>query len=126
MTVRSSCGLSPPATRIWPQNIRREKHESGFAIVYADRLDDALSPDRCRIGCAITATKRILGGPCSPDEGYLSGYLAVALVQGKVKAIEGQSINMPNIGTRIFGINGTIITGPPVVFTKENIGNYHF
>jgi rhamnose transport system substrate-binding protein len=52
--------------------------------------------------------------------------LAVALVQGKVKAIEGQSINMPNIGTRIFGINGTIITGPPVVFTKENIGNYHF
>jgi rhamnose transport system substrate-binding protein len=61
-----------------------------------------------------------------PDEGYLSAYLAVGVAQGKIKLEAGQTFTIPGLGERTVGKNDIIITGPPVVFTKDNIGNYHF
>lgn len=61
-----------------------------------------------------------------PDEGYLSAYLANGLAKGTIHAAPGASFDVPNLGKREFGKNNVVITGPPVVFTKQNIGNYHF
>ncbi len=61
-----------------------------------------------------------------PDEGYVSAYLANAIATGKIKLEAGQTLDVPGIGTRNLEKNNTVITGPPVVFTKDNIGNYHF
>jgi rhamnose transport system substrate-binding protein len=60
------------------------------------------------------------------DEGYLSAYLAVALVKGDVKAEEGATFDVPNLGSRTIGKDAVIITGPPTVFDKNNIGNFDF
>jgi rhamnose transport system substrate-binding protein len=60
------------------------------------------------------------------DEGYLSAYLAVALVKGDVKAEEGATFDVPNLGSRTLGKDAVIITGPPTVFDKNNIGDFDF
>jgi rhamnose transport system substrate-binding protein len=60
------------------------------------------------------------------DEGYLSAYLAVALVNGDVKAEEGATFDVPNLGSRTIGKDAVIITGPPTVFDKNNIGDFDF
>jgi rhamnose transport system substrate-binding protein len=60
------------------------------------------------------------------DEGTLASYLATGLSKGSIKAEEGQSFDVPGLGHFTFGKNATVITGPPVVFTKDNIDQYHF
>ncbi len=60
------------------------------------------------------------------DEGYLSAYLAVGLVNGTIKAQEGTTFDVPNLGTRTIGALNVIITGPPTVFNKDNIANFNF
>ena len=60
------------------------------------------------------------------DEGYLSGYLGVSLATGKAKAEPGAKFEVPNLGEREFRANNVVITGPPTVFTKDNIGNFDF
>jgi rhamnose transport system substrate-binding protein len=60
------------------------------------------------------------------DEGYLSGYLGVDLATGKVEAKEGNTFTVPNLGDRDFKTNAVVITGPPTVFTKDNIDNFDF
>jgi rhamnose transport system substrate-binding protein len=60
------------------------------------------------------------------DEGVLSSYLAVGLCNRTIKAEPGQSFTVPGRGTFTFGKNCTLITGPPVVFTKENIDRFNF
>ena len=60
------------------------------------------------------------------DEGYLSAYLGVALKNGDVQAAEGNTFNVPNLGDRTFRENAVVITGPPTVFTNDNIGNFDF
>jgi rhamnose transport system substrate-binding protein len=60
------------------------------------------------------------------DEGYLAGYLAVALATGETVAEEGNTFTVPNLGEREFRANAVVITGPPTVFTKDNIGNFDF
>ena len=60
------------------------------------------------------------------DEGYLSAYLADGLVKGDIKAEEGAVFEVPNLGSRTIGKDAVIITGPPFVFTKENIGDFDF
>jgi rhamnose transport system substrate-binding protein len=60
------------------------------------------------------------------DEGTLSSYLAVGLAKGTIKAAEGETFEVPGKGKFTFGKNATVITGPPVVFTKDNIDQYHF
>lgn len=60
------------------------------------------------------------------DEGYLSGYLSQALATDEVVAAEGNTFEVPGLGERVFGVNAVVITGPPTVFTQENIGNFDF
>ncbi len=60
------------------------------------------------------------------DEGYLSGYLGVDLATGNVEAMEGNKFTVPNLGDRDFRKNAVVITGPPTVFTKDNIANFDF
>lgn len=60
------------------------------------------------------------------DEGYLSGYLGTDLASGKVEAKEGNKFTVPNLGEREFKKDAVVITGPPTVFTKDNIGNFDF
>jgi rhamnose transport system substrate-binding protein len=60
------------------------------------------------------------------DEGYLAGYLAVDMVNGVVEAAPGVKFNVPNLGEREFRADNVIITGPPTVFTGENIDNFDF
>jgi len=60
------------------------------------------------------------------DEGYLSGYLGVALATGETVAQEGNTFTVPNLGEREFKANAVVITGPPTVFTKDNIGDFDF
>ena len=60
------------------------------------------------------------------DEGYLSGYLAQGLAKGEIKAAEGSTFDVPNLGKRTIGKDSVIITGPPTVFDKNNIANFDF
>jgi rhamnose transport system substrate-binding protein len=60
------------------------------------------------------------------DEGTVSAYLAVGLANGTIKPDAGQTFEVPGKGKFTFGKKGTVITGPPVVFTKDNIDQYHF
>lgn len=60
------------------------------------------------------------------DEGYLSGYLGVGLAAGDIKPAPGATFEVPNLGKREFHENNVVITGPPTVFTKDNIGDFDF
>lgn len=60
------------------------------------------------------------------DEGYLAGYLGTAMAKGEVEAAEGNTFTVPGLGERTFGPMAVVITGPPTVFTKENIGDFDF
>jgi rhamnose transport system substrate-binding protein len=60
------------------------------------------------------------------DEGYLAGYLGVDLVNGVVEAKEGVTFDVPNLGERVFRALQVVITGPPTVFTNDNIGDFDF
>jgi len=60
------------------------------------------------------------------DEGYLAAYLANGLVEGTIELGKGNTFEVPELGERQFQENNVVITGPPVVFTKENIDAHHF
>jgi rhamnose transport system substrate-binding protein len=60
------------------------------------------------------------------DEGDIAACLATGLAKGTIHADAGQTFDVPGKGTFTFGKNGTVIAGPPVVFTKANIDQYHF
>jgi rhamnose transport system substrate-binding protein len=60
------------------------------------------------------------------DEGYLSTYLAVGLVNGTIQAQEGGTFDVPTLGKHTIGKLNVIITGPPTVFNKDNIANFNF
>jgi rhamnose transport system substrate-binding protein len=60
------------------------------------------------------------------DEGYLAGYLGTAMANDEVEAAEGNTFTVPNLGERVFGPLSVVITGPPTVFTKDNIGDFDF
>lgn len=60
------------------------------------------------------------------DEGYLSGYLGVAMATGEVEAAPGNTFEVPNLGQREFRDLNVVITGPPTVFTADNIGEFDF
>jgi rhamnose transport system substrate-binding protein len=61
-----------------------------------------------------------------PDEGYLASYFAAGVATGKIPLTAGTTFTVPGLGDRTVAANGVVITGPPTVFTKDNIGNYHF
>jgi len=60
------------------------------------------------------------------DEGYLSGHLGSGMANGEIEAAPGNTFTVPNLGEREFLENNVVITGPPTVFTKENIGDFDF
>jgi rhamnose transport system substrate-binding protein len=60
------------------------------------------------------------------DEGYLAGYLGTDLANGDVVAAEGNTFTVPNLGEREFRALAVVITGPPTVFTADNIGDFDF
>jgi rhamnose transport system substrate-binding protein len=59
-------------------------------------------------------------------EGRLAGHLAYALATGRVKAESGAELDVPVLGARKLGKNAVVITGPPLVFTRDNIEQYQF
>jgi len=60
------------------------------------------------------------------DEGYLAANLAVDLVMGNVEAKEGVVFSVPELGDITIGPMRSIITGPPTVFTIDNIDDFNF
>ncbi len=60
------------------------------------------------------------------NEGYLSGYLGVGLANKEIKPATGVKFTVPGLGEREFRANNVIITGPPTVFTKDNIDDFDF
>jgi len=60
------------------------------------------------------------------DEGYLSGYMGVGMVNGSITPKEGGSFDLPLLGAHTFGPLNAVITGPPTIFTKDNIANFNF
>lgn len=60
------------------------------------------------------------------DEGYLAGYIGSQIAAGKLSPAAGVKFDVPGMGQREFREHNVVITGPPVVFTKANIEQYHF
>jgi rhamnose transport system substrate-binding protein len=60
------------------------------------------------------------------DEGYCAAQLGVQIATGKVKPEAGQKFTAGSLGEREIRKNAVVITGPPVVFDKSNIDQYHF
>lgn len=60
------------------------------------------------------------------DEGYLAGQIAAQIAKGTLKPAPGVKFTAGKLGEREFRTNNVVITGPPVVFTKENIDQFNF
>lgn len=71
-----------------------------------------------------TITKFALWSPY--DEGYLSGYMIYGMLTGQVEPASGGKFAVPGLGEREFLADNVVITGPPVVFDKDNIDNFDF
>jgi len=59
-----------------------------------------------------------------PDLGYLTMYVADALVKGTITGKEGETLTVPNLNNGApytIGKDSTIILGPPFTFNKDNI-----
>jgi len=61
-----------------------------------------------------------------PREAYLAAYLAVKLARGEVQLEPGRSFTVPELGEFKVGEKNVVITGEPLVFTKENVDKYNF
>jgi rhamnose transport system substrate-binding protein len=61
-----------------------------------------------------------------PDMGYLAAHLAVNMVKGTVKGVPGESFEAGTLGKKEIGKNSLVITGPPIVFKKDNVDQYQF
>jgi rhamnose transport system substrate-binding protein len=61
-----------------------------------------------------------------PDQGYLAACLAVGMANKTIQVKPGNSFPVQGIGTREFGENNVVITGPPLIFTKDNVDQFHF
>jgi rhamnose transport system substrate-binding protein len=60
------------------------------------------------------------------DLGYLAAYAAVDLASKKITSSAGQSFTAGKLGSYTIGADKTILLGPPLVFTKSNIGNFNW
>jgi rhamnose transport system substrate-binding protein len=60
------------------------------------------------------------------DLGYLAYYLAYDLATGKTDGKPGQTVNVGRLGTRTIGPDGSVLLGPPQLFDKANINQFHF
>ncbi|MCW2944549.1 MAG: putative solute-binding lipoprotein [Actinoallomurus sp.] len=60
------------------------------------------------------------------DLGYLASYAAAALASGQITGAQGETFKAGRLGERTIGKDGEVILGPPTVFDKSNIDNFHF
>ncbi|MGH3379612.1 MAG: rhamnose ABC transporter substrate-binding protein [Actinoallomurus sp.] len=60
------------------------------------------------------------------DLGYLAAYAAASLASGQITGAQGEKFKAGKLGERTIGTDGEVILGPPTVFDKDNIDNYHF
>jgi rhamnose transport system substrate-binding protein len=60
------------------------------------------------------------------DFGYLAEYVAHNVVAGKLTGKAGQSFSAGRLGRKTVGKGGIVILSKPLVFTKANIGKFHF
>ncbi len=60
------------------------------------------------------------------DLGYLASYAAAALASGRITGAPGEKFTAGHLGTRTIGTDGEVILGPPTVFDKDNIDDFHF
>jgi rhamnose transport system substrate-binding protein len=58
--------------------------------------------------------------------GYLAAYAAVNAASKKITGAQGQTVTAGKLGNFTVGPDSTIILGPPTVFTKANIDQFHF
>ena len=61
-----------------------------------------------------------------PREAYVAGHLAVGLAEGTIELGEGKSFKVPQLGEFKFGKHNVVITGDPLVFTKDNVDQFNF
>ena len=71
-----------------------------------------------------TVKKFMLWNPA--DQGYTAAYLLVGLANGTIKPAAGVSFKAGTLGDRAFGDKNLIVVGPPVIFDKTNIEQFHF
>jgi rhamnose transport system substrate-binding protein len=58
--------------------------------------------------------------------GYLAAYAAVEVASHQITGAQGEVVHGGKLGNFTIGPDKTIILGPPTVFTKANIGQFHF
>jgi rhamnose transport system substrate-binding protein len=58
--------------------------------------------------------------------GYLAGYALANVASKKITGAQGQTFTAGKLGSFTVGPNQTVILGPPTVFTKANINQFHF
>ncbi len=58
--------------------------------------------------------------------GYLAAYALVNYASHKITGKQGQKFSAGKLGTFTIGPNKTVLLGPPTVFTKKNINQFHF
>ena len=58
--------------------------------------------------------------------GYLAAYAAAALASGQITGAQGETFKAGKLGSRTIGVDGEVILGPPTVFDKNNIDDFHF
>jgi rhamnose transport system substrate-binding protein len=58
--------------------------------------------------------------------GYMATYAAVNLASKKITSAQGQSFTAGKLGKFKVGPDHTILLGPPLVFTKDNIDQYNW
>ena len=58
--------------------------------------------------------------------GYLATYASAALASGEITGAVGEHFNAGVLGTKTIIAGNTVLLGPPTVFTKTNVGKYHF
>jgi len=71
-----------------------------------------------------TSPSVILWNPA--NLGYLAGYAAVELASGAITNAQGQSFVAGKLGKYTVGADQTILLGPPTVFNKQNVNQFHF
>src|SRR5262245_21899169 len=60
------------------------------------------------------------------DLGYLAAYAAVNLASKTITGAAGQSFSAGKLGSFTIGADNTVLLGPPLVFTKSNIGSFNW
>ncbi len=58
--------------------------------------------------------------------GYLAYYVAVLLVEGKIKGNVGETFTAGKLGQYTIGANNVVLLGPPTVFNSANIDQFNF